>query len=79
LRASGIRAFYGKPADHRPRGFAAGAVIGAVHLLDNIIKNRIDMLSNAIWIEHVRVFKVRRLPVFTSPRVQGVHASLSSI
>jgi curved DNA-binding protein CbpA len=49
------------------RSFAAGAVIGAAGLLDNIIKNRVgdnpelrecvDMLSHAIWIEHVRVFK----------------------
>jgi hypothetical protein len=49
------------------QSFAAGAVIGAAHLLDNVIKNRVgdnpalrdcmDMLSRAIWIEHVRVFK----------------------
>jgi hypothetical protein len=49
------------------RSFAAGAVISAAHLLDNVIKNRVggnpalrecmDMLSHAIWIEHVRVFK----------------------
>jgi curved DNA-binding protein CbpA len=49
------------------RSFAAGAVIGAAQLLDNVIKNRVgdnpalrdcmDMLSHAIWIEHVRVFK----------------------
>jgi curved DNA-binding protein CbpA len=49
------------------RSFAAGVAIGAAGLLDNIIKNRVgdnpelrecvDMLSHAIWIEHVRVFK----------------------
>jgi curved DNA-binding protein CbpA len=49
------------------RSFGAGAVIGAADLLDHVIKNRIgdnpvlreclDMLSHAIWIEHVRVFE----------------------
>jgi curved DNA-binding protein CbpA len=49
------------------RSFTAGVAIGAANLLDNIIKNRVgdnpalqkvvDMLSHAIWSEHVRVSK----------------------
>jgi curved DNA-binding protein CbpA len=51
--------------DQDRRSFAAGVAIGAANLLDNIIKNRVggdpalrevvDMLSHAIWTEHVRV------------------------
>lgn len=49
------------------RSFTAGVAIGAANLLDNIIKSRVgdnpalrevvDMLSHAIWSEHVRVSK----------------------
>ena len=49
------------------QSFTAGVAIGAANLLDNIIKNRVgdnpalrevvDMLSHAIWSEHVRVSK----------------------
>jgi curved DNA-binding protein CbpA len=49
------------------RSFTAVVAIGAANLLDNIIKNRVgdnpalrevvDMLSHAIWSEHVRVSK----------------------
>lgn len=53
--------------DQDRRSFAAGVAVGAANLLDNIIKNRVggdpalrevvDMLSHAIWTEHVRVSK----------------------
>jgi hypothetical protein len=57
--------FFGTAQDRR--SFAAGVAISAASLLDNVIKNRVgdnpalreglDMLAHAIWIEHVRVFK----------------------
>jgi curved DNA-binding protein CbpA len=57
--------FYRTSEDRR--SFTAGVAIGAANLLDNIIKNRVgdnpalrevvDMLSHAIWSEHVRVSK----------------------